>query len=211
MRLARRLAQAKKKEDPSETGKQIGRLLERNRRAAKLFEIQVHSDSENRCGVGITWKRDEKHGAWARLSEGCYLLRAYGVDWTPEELWRAYIQLTDVEEAFRIHKTELNLRPVWHKTEERTLGHILVCFLAYVLWKTLEQWMQRAGLGKSPRKLLEELRQIQSTDVILPTTDGRELRLRCVPKPEKPLAILLDRLGLTLPHRLRLPKGLAKM
>jgi hypothetical protein len=84
-------------------------------------------------------------------------------------------------------------------------AHILVCFLAYVLWKTLEQWQQRAGLGHSPRTVLEEIGRIQSTDVVLPLADapGRELRLRCVVRPGKAQALLLDRLGLRLPERLR--------
>ncbi len=88
--------------------------------------------------------------------------------------------------------------------------HVLVCFLAYVLWKTLEQWQRRAGLGQSPRTILEELRRIQSTDVVLPTTDGRELRLRCVVRPDPAQAALLDRLGLDLPQRLRIPPPLAQ-
>ena len=81
---------------------------------------------------------------------------------------------------------------------------VLVCFLAYVLWKTLEQWQGRAGLGHSPRTILEELGRIQSTDVVLPTTDGRELRLRCVVRPDHAQACLVDRLGLQLPERLRI-------
>ena len=127
------------------------------------------------------------------------------VDWTPEELWRAYIQLTDVEDAFKINKNELEIRPVFHQKADRTRAHIFVCFIAYVMWKTLEQWSQRAGLGKSPRKLLEEFKQICSVDVVLPTTDGRELCVRCVTQPEEPLQILLQRLGLEIPKRLRPP------
>jgi hypothetical protein len=85
----------------------------------------------------------------------------------------------------------------------------LVCFLAYVLWKTLDQWQRRAGLGQSPRTVLAELHRIQSADVILPTTDGRELRLRCVVRPDPEQAVLLDRLGLELPQRLRIRPELA--
>jgi len=81
--------------------------------------------------------------------------------------------------------------------------------LAYVLWKTLEQWQQRAGLGHSPRTVLEELRTIQSTDVVLPTTDEREVRLRCVVRPAWAQAMLLDRLGVELPQRLRVSPTLA--
>ena len=83
-------------------------------------------------------------------------------------------------------------------------AHIFVCFLAYVLWKTLEQWTRRAGLGDTSRTVLDELAQVQSVDVVLPTTDGRTLRVRCVVKPERPQAMLLERLGLELPRRLRM-------
>jgi hypothetical protein len=122
-------------------------------------------------------------------------------------MWKTYIQLSEVEAAFRIHKSELAIRPIWHQKEERVQAHILVCFLAYVLWKTLEQWQARAGLGNSPRTILDELARIQSTDVVLPlaTEPPRDLRLRCVVRPDKAQAVLLDRLGLRLPERLRLP------
>src|SRR5437667_5584795 len=99
---------------------------------------------------------------------------------------------------------------VWHQREDRVQAHILVCFLAYVLWKTLEQWQRRAGLGQSPRTILDELRRIQSTDVVLPTEDGRDLRLRCVVRPDAAQAALLDRLGLDLPQRLRVPPPVAR-
>ena len=122
----------------------------------------------------------------------------------------AHLQLTEAEAAFRIHKTELSLRPIWHQKTERVQAHILVCFLAYVLWKTLEQWQQRAGLGHSPRTILEELGRIHSTDIVLPLADHshRELRIRCVVRPDPAQALLLERLGLELPERLRIPSKL---
>ena len=104
-----------------------------------------------------------------------------------------------------LERNQLGIRPVWHQRADRVQAHILVCFLAYVLWKTLEQWQRRAGLGQSPRTIFDELRRIQSTDIVLPTEDGRELRLRCVVRPDAAQAALLDRLGLDLPHRLRVP------
>ena len=121
------------------------------------------------------------------------------------------MQLTEAEAAFRIQKDELRLRPVWHQRAERVQAHILVCFLAYVLRKTLEGWSQRAGLGQSIPTLLEEFARIQSTDVVLPTTDGRTLRLRCVVRPDKAQTILLHHLGLELPQRLQIPKGVADL
>ena len=118
-----------------------------------------------------------------------------------------------MEAAFRIHKSDLSIRPVWHQKAERVQAHILVCFLGYVLWKTLEQWQRRAELGNSPRTILEELQRIQSTDVVLPLADDprRELRIRCVVRPDQAQAILLDRLGLRLPERLRIPSRMRQM
>ena len=100
--------------------------------------------------------------------------------WSDEKLWQAYIQLTQAEAAFRIQKDQLAIRPIWHQRAERVQAHILVCFLAFVLWKALELWQARAGLGNSPRTLLEELARIQAHDVILPTHTHGEIRLRCV-------------------------------
>ena len=144
------------------------------------------------------WRR------WAELSEGCYLLRSNVTDWTGEELWRAYMQLTDAEEAFCLHKTDLEIRPIWHQKEERVDAHILVCFLAYVLRKTLEQMCRRAGLGDEARRVLGELGRIQLVDVVLPTRDGTEIRRRCVTQPDDHQAILLQLLGLNLPSSLPL-------
>ena len=133
------------------------------------------------------------------------MLRTNLTDWTPEALWRTYIQLTEAEAAFRIHKSELSIRPIWHQRADRVEAHILVCFLAYVLWKTLEQWQSRAGLGNAPRTILQELAAITSTDLVLPIAAApqRELRLRCVVRPDHAQAALLDRIGLHLPERLR--------
>jgi transposase len=141
------------------------------------------------------------------------VLRTNVKDWTAESLWQAYIQLTDAEAAFRIQKSDLSIRPIWHQKTERVQAHIFVCFLAYVMWKTLGQWQKRAGLGNSPRTILQELQPIQSTDVVLPTaTDPkRELRIRCVVRPDKAQAALLDRLGLRLPERLRVPSAIARL
>jgi len=117
-----------------------------------------------------------------------------------------YIQLTHAEAAFRIHKSELSIRPVWHHKARRVRSHILVCFLAYGLWETLEQRQSKAGLGNSPRTLLEEFERIRSTDVVLPLAPdpARELRLRCVVRPDKAQAVLLQRMGLRLPERIRI-------
>ena len=205
--LARRIARAKRPLDRSQIERQIGRLLGRNSRAASRFRIALHDDGTKAAGVRL---ESSEHAGWeqtARATEGCYLLRTNVSDWTPETMWKTYIQLSEVEAAFRIHKSELTIRPIWHQREDRVQAHILVCFLAYVLWKTLEQWQGRAGLGNSPRTILEELGRIQSTDVVLPLAEdlSREIRIRCVIRPDRDQAMLLDRLGLRLPERLRAP------
>jgi transposase len=195
--------------DPGKIERRVGRLLGKNTRAAGLFRVVVDRRPDGRAAV--RWSRQTTAEAWAQASQGCYVLRSNVTDWEPDDLWRAYIHLTDAEAAFRIQKSDLRLRPVWHQKAERVQAHILVCFLAYVLRKTLEGWSARAGLGNSPTKMLEEFARIQSTDVVAPTTDGRTLRLRCVVRPDKAQKILLDRLGLQLPHRLRLPTGMRAM
>jgi transposase len=189
--------------------RRVGRLLAKNSRAARLFAVQVIEREAG--GSTIAWSKKPVVSDWATYSQGCYVLRTNVTDWTGPEIWRAYMQLTDAEAAFRIQKSDLKLRPVWHQRGDRVQAHILVCFLAYVLHKTLEGWSERAGLGHSPAKLLEELARIQSTDVLLPTTAGGTVRLRCVVQPEKAQKILLDHLGLSLPQRLRLPEGVSRM
>lgn len=199
----------KRRRDLGVIERRIGRLLGKNSRAAGLFLVQVGRDESGRTVV--TWSRKAAALESAKRREGCYLLRSNVADWQAEDLWKAYMQLTEAEAAFRIQKDELQLRPVWHQTAERVQAHILVCFLAYVLRKTLEAWSQRAGLGRSIPTLMEEFARIQSTDVVLPTTNGHSLRLRCVVRPDKAQSILLQHLGLTLPERLRIPKGVAHM
>lgn len=195
--------------DPGVIERRIGRLLGKNTRAARLFAVRVSRDESGR--VVVTWSKKASAVESAKRREGCYILRSNVSDWTAEDLWKAYMQLTEAEAAFRIQKDELRLRPVWHQTAERVQAHILVCFLAYVLRKTLEGWSQRAGLGRSIPTLMEEFARIQSTDVILPTTDGRTVRLRCVVRPDKAQTILLHRLGVELPERLRIAKGIADL
>jgi transposase len=189
--------------------RRVGRLLGQNTRAAGLFRVVVETAADG--SARIRWRRRGAAQAWARSSQGCYVLRSNVADWDAEELWRAYMHLTDAEAAFRIHKTDLRVRPVWHQLASRVQAHLLVCFLAYALRKTLEGWMAPAGLGNSPTTVLEELGRIQSTDVVAPTTDGRRIRLRCVVHPDKAQSVLLNHLGLELPKRLQLPRGLREM
>ena len=211
--LQRRIERARRRIDRDQVLLQLGRLCGQNSRAAGRYQIRVVDAPDAAAGVRLEWSARPEWDEWARHSEGCYVLRTNVTDWTPQALWRTYIQLTDAEAAFRIQKSELSLRPVWHQKAERVQAHILVCFLAYVLWKTLEQWQHAAGLGHSPRTILDELRHIQSTDVVLPLAEppSRELRIRCVVRPDRQQAALLDRLGLRLPERLRRPSAAAEL
>jgi transposase len=194
----------RKKQDPLTIAQRVGRLKGLNSRAAGLFNVDIQPRPDG--GATVTWREVEDWRAWSELSEGCYLLRSNVADWSAEDLWRTYIQLTEAEAAFRIHKSDLRIRPIWHQKPERVQAHILVCFLAYVLWKTLAQRCRQAGLGDEPRKVLAELQQIGLVDVVLPTKSSIEIRKRCVTQPTEHQAILLQRLGLQLPQRLDIHK-----
>jgi transposase len=202
-RLATRVARSKRRLDPALVNRQIGRILQRSQRAAARFAIEL-APHDCPAGFRLQVTCNTSFDDWAALSEGAYLLRSNITDWTDEQLWKAYIQLTQAEAAFRIQKDQLNVRPIWHQRPDRLQAHILVCFLAFVLWKCLEMWQQRAGLGNSPRTVLEELARIQSHDVVLPTATHGQIRLRCVTQPDPAQAALLDRLGIVLPKRMRL-------
>ena len=190
----------KQKRDPMKVEREVGRLLGQNTRASRIFQVTVTTNDDG--SAKFAWKKVQETRDWATLSAGCYLLRTNVTDWSDEELWKAYIQLTEAEAAFRIHKSDLKIRPIWHQKEDRVLAHIFVCFLAYVLWKTLGQLCSRAGLGDEPRRVLNELSEIRSMDVVLPTRHGVEIRTHCVSKPSEHQQILLDHLGLKLPAKI---------
>jgi transposase len=214
----RAAAESGRLREPALANRRLGRLLQRYQRAAGAFEVKIAvlpvpepepgRRRKKPPSLAISWTRVEDWQDWTMLSEGCYLLRTNLVGVDARTLWKRYIQLTDAEWAFRIHKDELSIRPIWHHKNERVQAHILVCFLAYVLWKTLAQWMQRSGLGDAPRTLIEEMAKIKSGDVVLPTRDSQGgvaqvVRLRCVTTPDAAQKVLLSRLGIKLPARLR--------
>ena len=201
-RLSARIDSSTKRLDAAQVNRQIGRILQQNQRAAARFEITMQA-ADCPAVSRLHVEHDAAFDQWAALSEGVYLLRSNIEDWSDEQLWKAYIQLTQAEAAFRIHKDQLRVRPIWHQRADRVQAHILVCFLAFVLWKSLEMWQQRSRLGSSPRTVLEELARIQSHDVILPTTTHGDIRLRCIAQPDPAQAALLDRLGIVLPKRMR--------
>jgi hypothetical protein len=189
--------------DAARAERRVGRLMGRYSRAAHMFDVRIESlpdpDGAGKTRLRIQINRKAELEDWAAHADGCYLLRTNLSGKSPEELWRLYIGLTQIEDSFRIAKHDLGLRPVFHHTQERTQAHILVCFLALTMWRTLQHWMETSGLGTTPRKLLEEMAEVRSLDVILPTRQGTRLRLRTVCRPEPRLAILLQRIGLLLP------------
>jgi transposase len=204
--------------DPELACERLGRLKERYWRAGSAFDVRVRkiTGSNGKPRLSITWSRNDRWSEWRALSEGCYLLRTNLTETDPAKLWKMYIQLTDAEWAFRITKDELTIRPIWHHKEDRVQAHILICFLAYCLWKALAQWMKASGLGDAPRRLVEEFARIKSGDVVLPTRTpdgqpGKTVRVRCVTTPDAAQKVLLNRLGLTVPQHLRYLEEVAPM
>jgi transposase len=202
-RLAERIERARRPLDRDTVQRQIGRLLQVNQRAAARYQITL-VEAKSAAGFHLNVKINKAFDEWTKISEGAYALKTNVTDWSDEKLWRAYIQLAQAEAAFRVQKDELSIRPIWHQRADRVEAHILVCFLAFVLWKTLELWQRRAELGNSPRTVLEEIKRIHCHDVCLPTTTHGEIKLRCVTQPDDLQSMLLDRLGITLPKRLRI-------
>jgi transposase len=188
--------------------RKIGALLKINSRAARLFDIRV---KEKDGRLHVIWEKKTNIKDWVDLSAGCYLLRTnISREMEASDLWRAYIGLTQAEEAFRITKQDIGLRPIWHHEQDRVQGHILIAFLALVLQKTFEQGLIQKGLGHSTRKVIQELKGLKSMDVILPATDGNEIKMRIVSEPDPSLKILLDRLCLKIPKRLCLYKNVVE-
>jgi len=204
-RLRRKLVQIdtalKKKtaRQPQVIERRIGKWLGRNTAVEKLFSVEVLVEQDQ--AVGLRVSEDPGKLQWAQAAQGAYLLRTNCTEQDPCKLWRWYIQLTEVEDAFRTGKGDLGLRPVYHQKQDRVQAHIFVCFLALALWRSLEMWLHAKDLGDTARQVVLELKTIHSLDVVLPVHDGRETRLRLVGRPEKLAADLLIRMGLRLPVR----------
>lgn len=179
--------------------RRIGRWLGRFTRAEPLFEVQLLPETGELKDMWIV--RKEHRERWAELSNGAYLSRTNLTGRGPEELWKTYMQLNQAESSFRICKTDLGIRPVYHQRAERVRSHIFVCFLALALWRSLEMWMNSKGLGTCARKLLCEMKEVRSMDVLVDVKDRNPARLRLVGRPEKHLSELLDAMGVKLPNR----------
>jgi transposase len=204
-RLRKKLAQIdaslrkKPAKSPKVIERRIGKWLGRNTAAEKLFNVEVLI--EEGCAVGLRVIEDPGKTDWAQAAHGAYLLRTNCTEEDPCKLWRWYIQLTEVEDAFRTSKGDLGLRPVFHQKQDRVQAHILVCFLALAMWRTLELWLKSKAMGDTARQVVQELGTIYSMDLLLTIRDRGETRLRIVGKPEPLAADLLAHLGLKLPTR----------
>jgi len=197
-RLETRVATGRLK-DRGKIERVLGRLQASYASVADLYEMVVR-DEDGR--VRLHWKLIEERRAWRDAREGAYLLRTNLEGQTAEELWTKYIQLTEAEAAFRALKSELAIRPLFHQLEHRTKAHILVAFLGYALWVTLKHLLHHCGTSLTPARALAQLATLQSADIVLPTTDGREIRLRRVATPTSDQQRLLDQLNITVPTHL---------
>jgi transposase len=177
----------------------LGRLRKECSRVARAYRIDVVGDGET---LALSWRKDDAHLEFQRRAEGTYLLRTNLSGRSEQELWRMYMQLNDAEAAFRTLKQDLSIRPIHHQLQRRIEAHVLVCFIAYAMYQTLEHLSGQHGIAMSARKVLAALAGIKSGDVILPLVDGRELRLRRVSRPDVHQAQILARLKLSLPERL---------
>lgn len=200
--------------DVNRIERRIGRWLGRFPAAERLLEVTVQRNDQGlTCGLSIL-ERTERT-AWAEHAHGAYLLRTNWTEKDPAKLWRCYMQLSQAEDAFRVSKSDLNLRPVFHQKTERVEAHILVCFLTLALWRTLELWMRSKSLGNCARQLVREVATIRSMDVVLPvietqTQQKREMRLRVVARPDRLVVELLAHLGLELPSAPKLVQNVVE-
>jgi transposase len=204
---------------------ETGRLKDRNKMERRLGRIQAGHPQVNdlyevafrqtREGVRLQWSIKEDRRLWHGLREGTYMLRTNLQAGTAEELWSRYMQLTEAEASFRALKSELSIRPLFHQLEARVKAHVLVAFLGYALWVTLKHLLKRSApaipgnnaasaSSLSASKALALLSALHSADIVLPTTDGREIRLRRITEPTAEQKSLLQQLGLTLPAHFEL-------
>jgi transposase len=194
--------------------RRLGRIQARHPQVNDLFEVALR---ETPAGIRLVWEMKEERKAWRDLREGAYMLRTNLQADSAEQMWSMYMQLTEAEASFRALKSELSIRPLFHQKEPRVKAHVLVAFLGYALWVTLKHLLQRRpamvpqpsasgvdrGQPLSPMKALALLSTLQSADIVLPTTDGREIRLRRITEPTTEQKSLLHQLGLSLPERLK--------
>jgi hypothetical protein len=194
--------------------RRLGKIQARHPQVKDLYDVELRQTAE---GVRLFWHMQEDRKAWRESREGAYLLRMNLQAGTAQELRAQYMQLTEAEAAFRALKSELSIRPLFHQKEPRVKADVMVAFLGYALWVTLKHWLKRrpsivpkpslSGVDNaqpfSPMKAIALLSTVESADIVLPTTEGREIRLRRITEPAAEQKSLLHQLGLSLPDRLQ--------
>jgi transposase len=205
--------------DRNKMERRLGKIQARHPQVNDLYQVELRETAE---GIRLFWEMKKDRQAWRESREGAYMLRTNVKAETAEELWSKYMQLTEAEASFRALKSELTIRPLFHQKEPRVKAHVMVAFLGYALWVTLKHLLQRrapivpkpsaSGVDNaqplSPMKALALLSTLQSADVVLPTTDGREIRLRRVTEPTTEQKSLLQQLRLSVPDRLESNRGI---
>jgi transposase len=201
--------------DRNKMERRLGGIQARHPQVNDLYDVALRETAE---GIRLQWEIREERKLWRGLREGAYMLRTNIETGTADELWSRYMQLTEAEASFRALKSELSIRPLFHQKETRVKAHVMVAFLGYALWVTLKHLLKRrapivpqpsaSGVGNvqplSAMKALALLATLQSADIVLPTTDGHEIRLRRITEPTADQKSLLRQLSLTLPERFEL-------
>jgi transposase len=209
-RLAKTIATGRLK-DRNKMERRLGRIQASHSQVNDLYEVAFRDTPE---GIRLHWEIKQDRKVWRELREGAYMLRTNLQAGSAEELWSQYMQLTEAEASFRTLKSELYIRPLFHQLEPRVKAHVLVAFLGYALWVTLKQLLKRratvipqpsaSGVHNaqplSAMKALALLSTLQSADIVLPTTDGCEIRLRRITEPTAEQKALLQQLGFSLPE-----------
>jgi transposase len=196
--LAKRIAEGQLK-DRDKMLLRLGRIQASHPQVADLYEMAVKDSKE---GPRLVWRQKPEQQQWREAREGAYLLRTNLTADSAAELWKKYMQLTEVEAAFRSLKSELALRPLFHQRERRVKAHVLVAFLGYALLVTLKHLLKRSASEYSPAKALKRLAEIYSVDIVWPTIEGRESWLRRITKLDHEQQSILHQLQLQLPERL---------
>ena len=187
--------------DRGKIERHLGAIQARHPQVADLYELHVVEESGR---LKVQWQLRRERRTWQQVREGAYLLRTNLASSDPEQLWKSYIQLTEAEAAFRALKSELNVRPIFHQKEHRTKAHVLVAFLGYALWVTLKHLLEGSGSKLLPMQALALASTLHSADIVLPTTDGRQIRLRRVTTPTREQQLLFEQLHIHIPDRLNL-------
>jgi transposase len=187
--------------DRGKIERQLGAIQARHPQVADLYELRVNQQDGK---LALQWQVRPERRSWQQVREGAYLLRTNLASSHPEQLWKSYIQLTEAEAAFRALKSELHVRPIFHQKEHRTKAHVMVAFLGYALWVTLKHLLKGSGSKLSPIQALALASTLHSADIVLPTTDGRQIRLRRVTTPTREQQSLFEQLQISIPDRLTL-------